>query len=98
MHFASIPSNKQTRICIQALTILFHDMNHEFIFIMQTQYNLFFRNCIGQHFAMHELRTVMATCLRNFEFAVDEDKPAQLQPKLIIRSKGGLWLKLKAIN
>ena len=58
---------------------------------------MFFRNCIGQHFAMHEMRTVMAICLRNFKFTVDEDKPINKTPELILRSKGGLWLKPKEV-
>lgn len=58
----------------------------------------FCRNCIGQHFAMHEMRSVLALLLKNFKFQVDEDRIPELSPDLVLRAKGGLWLKVLPIE
>jgi len=44
------------------------------------------------------MRSVVATVVKNFELSVDEDKPIVKLPELILRSKGGLWLKAKPIE
>ena len=53
------------------------------------------RNCIGQEFAMNEEMVVLATILRNFEISLDETKVVSKESLLILRPKGGLYLKLK---
>ena len=58
---------------------------------------IFCRNCIGQHFAMHEMRSVLAVCLKNFEFHVDENKIPEMSPELVLRAKNGLWLKVSPV-
>ena len=68
------------------------------IVLFQTTNNTFFftfRNCIGQNFAMNELKTCAALLLKNFEFSVDESVPIVLWPEVILRSKDGIWLKIK---
>ena len=52
------------------------------------------RNCIGQHFAMNELKTVIALVVKHFRLQVDETKKAQPLGTLILRSVDGVWLKL----
>ena len=54
-----------------------------------------FRNCIGQEFAQNEEKVVIAHILRNFELALDAEKPARKDPILILRPKDGLYLKLR---
>ena len=56
------------------------------------------RNCIGQNFAMNEMKTVVAIILKHFRLAPDEKKKAVLQPSLILRSKDGVWLKLDPLK
>ena len=63
------------------------------------KYVLFFhRNCIGQNFAMNEMRACIAVVLRNFLLTVDERKPVAIVPELILRAKDGLWLHAKPIS
>ncbi|CAH1788897.1 unnamed protein product [Owenia fusiformis] len=52
------------------------------------------RNCIGQHFAMSEMKICAGNVLRNFKLEVDNTKPVVPVPELILRSKGGLWLNI----
>ena len=60
--------------------------------------SLIWRNCIGQHFAMHEMRSVLGVCLKKFEFRVSEDNAPVLAPELVLRAKNGLWLKVSLIE
>jgi len=54
------------------------------------------RNCIGQKFAMLELKTAISTILRNFILeAVDTPKDIVLMMDLIIRPKNGIKMKFK---
>lgn len=54
------------------------------------------RNCIGQNFAMNEMKTSSALLLKYFEFSLAE-KPIKY-PELILRTKDGLWLNVKDRN
>ncbi|ELU06918.1 hypothetical protein CAPTEDRAFT_218351 [Capitella teleta] len=56
------------------------------------------RNCIGQHFAMHEMRSVLAVCLKNFQLRIDDTRILELLPQLVLKAKGGLWLKVTPIE
>ncbi|XP_051855739.1 cytochrome P450 4B1 [Antechinus flavipes] len=56
------------------------------------------RNCIGQHFAMIEMKVVTALCLLNFEFSPDLTQPPIKQLQLILRSKNGIHLNLKRLT
>lgn len=61
--------------------------------------HIFSRNCIGQHFAMNELKTCMAILLKNFEFLQDGSRLPELSPDVVLRAKPpGLWLKVKPIE
>jgi len=56
------------------------------------------RNCIGQNFAMNEMKVVMSATLRRFKLTVDESKPApQLVPKLVLRSSTGVHIKFEQL-
>ena len=53
------------------------------------------RNCIGQEFALNEEKVVISHILRNFELTLDTEKPVVKENLIILRPKGGLYLKLK---
>ncbi|XP_029805465.1 cytochrome P450 4B1 isoform X2 [Suricata suricatta] len=56
------------------------------------------RNCIGQQFAMNEMKVVTGLCLLRFEFSVDPLQPPIKMPQLILRSKNGIHLRLKSLH
>ena len=56
------------------------------------------RNCIGQHFAMNEMKTVISLVLKNFYLKVHEGKSADPFQALILRSENGIWLDLKPVG
>lgn len=54
------------------------------------------RNCIGQQFAMNEIKITLAILLKNFQIYRDEETPNPvIQPKLIYQSDNGIYVKLK---
>lgn len=52
------------------------------------------RNCIGQKFAMLELKSVVSKVLRNFELLHVGDEP-EICSELVLRTKNGVQLGLK---
>ncbi|XP_028667984.1 cytochrome P450 4A6-like [Erpetoichthys calabaricus] len=56
------------------------------------------RNCIGQNFAMNEIKVAVAMTLRRYELAVDPSKTPKKIPKLVLRSLNGIHLKIKKLN
>ncbi|EHB14337.1 Cytochrome P450 4B1 [Heterocephalus glaber] len=55
-------------------------------------------NCIGQQFAMNEIKVVTALCLFRFEFSIDPLKLPIKMPQVILRSKNGIHLHLKSLG
>ncbi|XP_070537932.1 cytochrome P450 4F2-like [Ptychodera flava] len=53
------------------------------------------RNCIGQNFAMSEMKITLMLVLHHFEFSIDESKPPNPMFALIYRTDGGLYLPVK---
>ncbi|XP_076978076.1 cytochrome P450 4F3 isoform X2 [Tamandua tetradactyla] len=55
------------------------------------------RNCIGQTFAMTEMKAVLALTLLRFRVLPDETEPRR-KPELILRAEGGLWLRVEPLS
>ncbi|ESO91583.1 hypothetical protein LOTGIDRAFT_122078 [Lottia gigantea] len=51
------------------------------------------RNCIGQNFAMNEIKTVISKIVHRFHIEYDKDRIPELLPELVSRAKYGLYLK-----
>ena len=57
-----------------------------------------FRNCIGQNFAMNEMKVALSQILRNFKLYLDEETPEpKLELRLILQSEDGIYIKLVAL-
>lgn len=65
------------------------------------------RNCIGQKFALAQLRVVVALTLLRFRLTPGENpdlgngtRPGGVRrlPQLVLRAEGGLWLRVEPLN
>nr|XP_048283215.1 cytochrome P450 4F3 isoform X2 [Myodes glareolus] len=55
------------------------------------------RNCIGQTFALSEMKVALALTLLRFRVLPDDKEPRR-QPELILRAEGGLWLRVEPLS
>ncbi|XP_069783712.1 cytochrome P450 4F3 isoform X3 [Narcine bancroftii] len=55
------------------------------------------RNCIGQNFAMSEMKVAVALTLYRFELSLDTSKEVRRKPELILRTEKGMWLKMRQL-
>ncbi|XP_010863463.3 cytochrome P450 4B1 [Esox lucius] len=56
------------------------------------------RNCIGQNFAMNEMKVVIAQTLRRYHLIEDPTKKPKMIPRLVLRSLNGIHLKIKPVH
>ncbi|XP_044514488.1 cytochrome P450 4F22 [Gracilinanus agilis] len=56
------------------------------------------RNCIGQSFAMSEMKVVVALTLLRFRLTVDKTKKVRRKPELILRTEHGIWLNVEPLS
>jgi cytochrome P450 len=56
------------------------------------------RNCIGQNFAMHELKVVVGRVLQHFELSVDASHHVERLPEMVTKAKDGIKLFLKPLH
>ncbi|XP_068943074.1 ultra-long-chain fatty acid omega-hydroxylase isoform X3 [Petaurus breviceps papuanus] len=56
------------------------------------------RNCIGQSFAMSEMKVVVALTLLRFRLTVDKTKKVRRKPELILRTESGIWLNVEPLS
>ncbi|CAH1233437.1 CYP4F2 [Branchiostoma lanceolatum] len=51
------------------------------------------RNCIGQHFAMNEMKVAVTLILQSFRLELDGPPPFY-EERIVLRARNGIWLKL----
>lgn len=57
-----------------------------------------FRNCIGQNFAMNEMKVAVCMTLRKYELMTDPEHKPKMLPRLVLRSLNGIYLKIKHLE
>lgn len=55
------------------------------------------RNCIGQNFAMNEMKVILAVLLKNFRFSVKKDNMPKMSFQLILKSLNGIHLNMEKV-
>lgn len=53
------------------------------------------RNCIGQHFAMNEIKVVVARLIHRFTFSLKPGHIMKRQLSVVMRTEDGIWLTVK---
>lgn len=56
------------------------------------------RNCIGQNFAMNEMKVMAALTLKRYHLIEDPDFKPKMIPRLILRSLNGVHIKIKPVE
>ncbi|XP_076592483.1 cytochrome P450 4B1-like isoform X8 [Chaetodon auriga] len=56
------------------------------------------RNCIGQNFAMNELKVATALTLKKYELIEDTTHKPKIIPQLVLRSINGIHIKIKSVD
>ncbi|KAI4894341.1 hypothetical protein NFI96_009829 [Prochilodus magdalenae] len=56
------------------------------------------RNCIGQNFAMNEMKVVVALTLKKYILIKDPDHTPKMIPRLVLRSINGINLKIRFVE
>ncbi|XP_077432837.1 cytochrome P450 4T8 isoform X1 [Vanacampus margaritifer] len=56
------------------------------------------RNCIGQNFAMNELKVAVSSVLRRYELMADASRKPKILPRLVLRSLNGIHIRIKPLD
>lgn len=56
------------------------------------------RNCIGQNFAMNEMKAVIALTLKRYQLIKDPAWKPKIIPRLVLRSLNGIHIKIKPVE
>ena len=56
------------------------------------------RNCIGQAFAMTEIKVALVVFLRKFRFRLEPSKPLEMTFPLLRGTKDGMWFNIEKIE
>ncbi|MED6271345.1 Cytochrome P450 4B1 [Characodon lateralis] len=56
------------------------------------------RNCIGQTFAMNEMKVVTALTLKRYQLMEDPESKPKMIPRLVLRSLNGIHIKIKPVE
>ncbi|XP_049902997.1 cytochrome P450 4B1 isoform X8 [Epinephelus moara] len=56
------------------------------------------RNCIGQNFAMNELKVATALTLRRYQLIEDPTQKPKIIPRMVLRSLNGVYIKIKSVD
>ncbi|XP_028281106.1 cytochrome P450 4T8 [Parambassis ranga] len=56
------------------------------------------RNCIGQNFAMNEMKVATALTLRRYQLIEDPALKPKIIPRLVLRSLNGIHIKIKPVD
>ncbi|XP_054483436.1 cytochrome P450 4B1-like isoform X2 [Anoplopoma fimbria] len=56
------------------------------------------RNCIGQNFAMNELKVATALTLKRYHLLEDPTQKPKLIPRVVLRSLNGIYIKIKPVD
>jgi cytochrome P450 len=51
------------------------------------------RNCIGQHFALHEMKTAIAKIMRRFTLSLDPTRSVEHRLVVIVKAENGMYVK-----
>ncbi|XP_013767058.1 cytochrome P450 4B1-like, partial [Pundamilia nyererei] len=56
------------------------------------------RNCIGQNFAMNEMKVVTALTLKRYQLIAEPTMKPKIIPRLVLRSLNGIHIKIKPLE
>ncbi|CAI5663567.1 unnamed protein product [Oreochromis niloticus] len=56
------------------------------------------RNCIGQNFAMNEMKVVTALTLKRYQLIAEPTMKPKIIPRLVLRSLNGIHIKIKPLD
>ncbi|CAK6959055.1 cytochrome P450 4B1 [Scomber scombrus] len=56
------------------------------------------RNCIGQNFAMNEMKVLIALTLKKYHLMEDPTRKPKIIPRLVLRSLNGIYIKIKPVD